>query len=392
MPEPDNNYDRAIIPVGPHGVELKDLDSMFRFARCYIQSGLAPSSFRTEQQLVIAWAKAAELGLSPLQATDGMAIINNRVGLMGDLALAMVESSGLLEKKRVIYSGEGENLLCEVTIKRKGRDEQSYSFSVREAKQAGIYDRSPVWRGYPRRMTYYRALGFALRDEFSDILKGTKTTEELADYGSEPIDIDEAKIAENQRKDEEIKIPGAKFVETKGKRPTPAEAAEPAFSEDKAKPAAPAFARGLEGDFPLDPALPAQHLAAATSKPSSKPEAQPAPAQTPDTEDDLDMGSPEAPQAEGALTPPLATDSPVSGVETPEKVETPWKSHVILGVTHAKFHKRKVGDLNAAELGIIENQWLPAVREQWDDASDAQRADAAAFESAIAYQKMVKPW
>jgi hypothetical protein len=337
-----------------------------------------------------------------------MAIINNRVGLMGDLALAMVESSGLLEKKRVIYSGEGESLLCEVTIKRKGRDEQSYSFSVREAKQAGIYDRSPVWRGYPRRMTYYRALGFALRDEFADILKGTKTTEELADYGGEPIDIDEAKIAENQKRDkelkqsmtpheEELKTHGPKFVEMKPvARPTPAEAAEPAFPEDKAKPAAPPFARGLEGDFPLDPALPAQHLAAAASKPPSKPEAQPAPAQTPDTHtppDDLDMGSPEAAKAEGALTPPLATDSPADGAETPaEKAEAPWKSHVILGVTHAKYHKRKVGDLNAAELGVIEAQWLPAVREQWDDASDAQRADAAAFESAIAYQKMVKPW
>jgi hypothetical protein len=329
-----------------------------------------------------------------------MAIINNRVGLMGDLALAMVEASGLLERKRVVYSGEGDTLVCEVTLQRKGREPQTYSFSVREAKAAGILDRRsgqgiPPWIAYPKRMTYYRALGFGLRDEFSDILKGTKTIEELADY-TDSIALEEAKIEANQQREAQVKIPGAKFVETKGKRPTPAQAAEPAFAEDNAKPAAPAFATRLEGDFPLDPALPAQHFAAA--KPSSKPEAQPAPAQAPDThtpppEDDLDMGSPEAAKAEGALTPPLATDSPAGGAETPaEKAEAPWKSHVILGVTHAKFHKRLVGELTAAELGIIENQWLPAVREQWDDASDAQRADAAAFESAIAYQKMVKPW
>src|SRR5207249_5248157 len=96
-----NGNGRALIPVGPKGVELKDVDSMFRFARCYLQSNLAPASFRNEQQLVIAWAKAAELGLSPLQAIEGMTIINNRVGIMGDLALAMVEASGLLEQKRV---------------------------------------------------------------------------------------------------------------------------------------------------------------------------------------------------------------------------------------------------------------------------------------------------
>jgi hypothetical protein len=139
-------------------------------------------SFRNEQQLVIAWAKAAELGLSPLQAVEGMTIINNRVGIMGDLALAMVEASGLLEQKRVEYSGEGDSLKCKVTLKRKDREAQTYSFSVQEARAAGIYERSATWRNYPRRMVYYRALGFGLRDEFADVLRGVKIAEELQDY------------------------------------------------------------------------------------------------------------------------------------------------------------------------------------------------------------------
>jgi hypothetical protein len=183
-PEPtaNSNGGRALIPIGPKGVELKDVDSMFRFAKCYLQSNLAPASFKNEQQLVIAWAMAAELGLSPLQAVEGMSIINNRVGIMGDLALAMVEASGQLEQKRVEYSGEGDALECKVTLQRKGRQAQTYSFSVKEARAAGIYERSSTWNGYPRRMCYYRALGFALRDEFADILKGTKTVEELMDY------------------------------------------------------------------------------------------------------------------------------------------------------------------------------------------------------------------
>jgi hypothetical protein len=147
-----------------------------------MQAQLAPPSFKNEQQLVIAWAKAAELGLSPLQAVEGMTIINNRVGIMGDLALAMVEASGLFEQKRVEYSGEGDSLECKVTLQRKGREPQTYSFSVREARAAGIYERSATWKGYPRRMCYYRALGFGLRDEFSDVLKGVKTVEELQDY------------------------------------------------------------------------------------------------------------------------------------------------------------------------------------------------------------------
>jgi hypothetical protein len=173
---------KALIPVGPHGVELRDVDAMFRFARCYLQSRLAPPAFRTEQQLVICWATAAELGLSPMQAISGMTIINNKVGIMGDLALAMVEASGRLADKGVEYTGEGEELECQLTLRRKGRKGHTYSFSVREAKAAGIYERSAVWKNYPKRMCYYRALGFGLRDEFSDVLKGIKTVEELQDY------------------------------------------------------------------------------------------------------------------------------------------------------------------------------------------------------------------
>src|ERR1700747_3274700 len=119
---------KALIPVGARGVELRDVDAMFRFAKCYLQSRLAPPAFKNEQQLVICWAKAAELGLTPLQAIDGMTIINNRVGIMGDLALAMCEASGLLQQKTVEYAGEGEELECKVTLKRKGRKAEVYYF------------------------------------------------------------------------------------------------------------------------------------------------------------------------------------------------------------------------------------------------------------------------
>jgi hypothetical protein len=173
---------RAVIPVGPKGIEFKDLDMMMRFAKSYMASGLAPRGIIKPEQLVILWAKAIELGLSPMQAVEGMTVVNQKIGIMGDLALAMVEGSGLLRQKSVEYTGENSDLVCTVTLQRKGRKAQSYSFSVKEAVAAGIYERSSVWKQYPKRMTYYRALGFGLRDEFADVLKGVKTVEELQDY------------------------------------------------------------------------------------------------------------------------------------------------------------------------------------------------------------------
>src|ERR1700746_3045917 len=94
------------------GFEFNDLDGMYRAAQCYLQSGFAPPSYRTPQQLIICWARGAELGLKPLQAIEGLTVINNRIGMMGDLALAMVRQSGELVKYEKEWSGEGDELTC----------------------------------------------------------------------------------------------------------------------------------------------------------------------------------------------------------------------------------------------------------------------------------------
>jgi hypothetical protein len=177
------------IPIIDGNIQLTSIEAVWRVAEMLHQARLVPASFKNPTQITVALLRAIELKLPPLQAIEGMSVINNKVGLMGDLALSLVESSGLLADKRRRYHGKGESLCCTVTVQRKGREPQSYSFSVAQAKAAGIYNRSAVWQQYPDRMTYYRALGFALRDEFSDVLKGIKTVEELQDYPSNQVAV-----------------------------------------------------------------------------------------------------------------------------------------------------------------------------------------------------------
>jgi hypothetical protein len=277
---------------------------------------------------------------------------------------------------------------------------QAYNYETKKWELTDFWERMPDW------MLAKCAKAAALRGAFPDPLSNVFIHEELesniTEAETEPIPAEEAKVAENQRRDAELRktglFPGARFVDQKAdsRQPTPEEALEPAFNDDK---------------IPSKPAkeqpVPAQTVVQAKTMP-------------PDvsaiglpTADDLDMSPAPTPteQAQEALAPPLAISSPAGGAEKPsaELSRTPlekpafqeppppgaepsWKAHVILGVTHVKFHKRKVRDLNVSELGTIETQWLPVVREQWEDANDAQRADAAAFEAAIAYHKMAKPW
>lgn len=253
-----------------------------------------------------------------------------------------------------------------------------------EKRQWEITD---FWEKMPDYMLAKCSKAAALRGAFPDPLGNVYIREELesnlTDSETEAIPSDEDKIEANQRREAELlkqEKPGVKIVESRPEpRPTPQEALEPAFEEDKipAKPKQPSAPK--KADTATQPKT--------TAAPATPP---PASAAAPEPPDDLDM-TPAAPSAQERqpLTPPLEQEGPPAvGVE----LAPPWKEHIILGVNHVKFHKRKVGELNATELGIIETQWLPAVREQWDDATDAQRADATAFEAAIAFSKMAKPW
>lgn len=371
--------DKVEIPIGPDGPELSTIDQMFRFARCYLQSGLCPPGFKNPQSLIIAWTRAKMLGIPLMQALEGMSVIHNRLSLMGDLALALCEKSGKYEDKKVKHEGKGDSLTCTVEIKRVGRPWKTFSYSVAEAKEAGIYQQSSTWKGYPKRMTYYRALCFGLRDEFSDVLKGMAITEEVQDYVVHtPAEDDQQKYAESRAREAADKAEHPEEYVTLYPAPeTPAQATEEAFPEDKAKP-------------------PAPHRQAPAALP---------------LEDDIDMGEPEKPKEPAAPPPPPEPPPPpkvVAGEPAPaapkevtapvteappQKVdETPWRDHVIQGGSLSKFRGRRIAELRPAELNVIEQRFMPAAEAQWDNATESERSDYYAFKKEFAWRAEQKPW
>jgi hypothetical protein len=60
------------------------------------------------------------------------------------------------------------------------------TFSVRDAMRAGLWSKAGPWKEYPDRQLRWRAIGFNLRDQFSDLLGGFPITEELRDIPGEP--------------------------------------------------------------------------------------------------------------------------------------------------------------------------------------------------------------
>jgi len=166
------------------GLALATFDDAFRFAKVVASTEFAPKDFRGKPEAcMLAIQAGSEVGLSPMQSLQSIAVINGRPSIWGDAAMALVQASPVCEFVREYTEGDGDNLVAVCEAKRRGYPAPTVvRFSVADAKKAGLWGKSGPWQQYPARMLALRARGFALRNAFADALRGLITAEEAQDY------------------------------------------------------------------------------------------------------------------------------------------------------------------------------------------------------------------
>lgn len=180
--------ENTIIKANGQGLQLSTLDDYRQFAQIVVASGWAPRSLDTPEKVILCVQMGAEVGLSPTQALQSIAVVNGTATIYGDTALGLVRRSGLLEWIKEDIEGSFSTNLEKVdgavravcTVKRAGDPEPvQRSFCVGEAKLARLWGKDGPWRTHPQRMLKYKARAFALRDVFPDVLKGLHVNEEM---------------------------------------------------------------------------------------------------------------------------------------------------------------------------------------------------------------------
>ena len=157
-------------------------EQAMKFSQMLAESDLVPKDFRGKPgNCLIAMQWGSELGLKPLQALSNIAVVNGRAALWGDAVIALVRSSPLCEY--VQESDDGYTATCRA--KRRGEPEHVVTFSMDDAKAAGLAGKQGPWAQYPKRMRQMRARAFALRDVFPDVLRGMPVAEEVQDMPTE---------------------------------------------------------------------------------------------------------------------------------------------------------------------------------------------------------------
>ena len=167
----------AVKPIVP-----QDFEGAWRIASAVCKAGMAPRGLESPEKAMVSILHGLEVGFTPMAAMQSIAVVNGRASIWGDGALALVQASGKLEFHKEWLEGEGDKRKAFCHVKRRDDPEiKKGEFSVADAKRAGLWGKTGPWTQYPDRMLKMRARGFALRDGFSDVLRGLGIAEEVQD-------------------------------------------------------------------------------------------------------------------------------------------------------------------------------------------------------------------
>lgn len=171
---------------GPSPIALTTeyVESLKVYSELLFKGGLTPKGVSRPEQLAARIAVGRDLGITDTQAIANIMIVGGRPSVWGDLGMAMIRASGLLEDIEETYEGEpgteGYTAVCRVKRKGAARDRIA-RFSIADAIKAKLWDKPGPWQEYSDRQMMWRARGFATRDEFQDVLCGLIFTEEAED-------------------------------------------------------------------------------------------------------------------------------------------------------------------------------------------------------------------
>ncbi|HEX5464445.1 MAG TPA: hypothetical protein VFW88_06985 [Burkholderiales bacterium] len=156
------------------------LQEALQLAEIMAKSTMVPKPYQGNAgNVLVAVQMGAELGLSPMQAVQNIAVINGNPAVWGDAIPALVQVHPKYEWMK--ESWDERALVATCIIKRKGEEPHTVTFGQADAQKAGLTDKD-TYKHYLRRMCQMRARAWAARDKFADALKGLKVAEEVQDY------------------------------------------------------------------------------------------------------------------------------------------------------------------------------------------------------------------
>lgn len=175
-----------------NGLGALTYGELWQFATQLAETQFVPDTFRGKPADVMAAVLYGhELGVKPLTALQGIAIINGRPAVWGDLMMAIVQAHPAYEWHKEQW--DEATLTAHFWIKRQGNPEVHHTqWSQTDTNRAGFGGKQ-TYKSFPQRMHRHRARQHACQNMFADALKGLAAAELAEDFIVDVTPIDEIK-------------------------------------------------------------------------------------------------------------------------------------------------------------------------------------------------------
>jgi len=138
--------------------------------------------------------KAKSLGLDPIDALNGgLYVVQGRVMMPAETMNRLIRQAG----HSISKDPKSDERTCVLQGKRSDNgDTWTESFSIDDAKRAGIYKDGGTWSKYPKAMLFARALSTLARQLFPDVISGCYVEGEIVEnaFKETTLEIEEEPI------------------------------------------------------------------------------------------------------------------------------------------------------------------------------------------------------
>lgn len=221
-----------------------DMGSIKSLSQAFKESGLFPD-IQSEAQAIVKIVAGQELSLPPVYSMQNFYIIK------GKLSMA-AEVMGLILKRTQKYNYRVKEHIddkCAIQFSEDGKEIYLSTFTIADAKRAGLVKPDSGWMKYPKAMLFSRAMSQGSRIVAPELMAGAHTKEEAESITPDTFEeIESAPQPEAKPKSKAL---------TKGKLKTevPAEKAPPAEHPPEEAPPdeiSPEIAAEIEGEFEIE--------------------------------------------------------------------------------------------------------------------------------------------
>jgi hypothetical protein len=170
-------------PVLSNQREHDQFEFDYRLSKALSASNMT-GIFKTPEQVFTAIQYGRGHGWNPMQS------LRNLYPLHGNVHLTAIAAMGLVlphaDKPPTIKreNKNGQPYSCTVTYLRD-KEEYSRTFTIDQAKSAGLIKGGGAWTAYAENMLFWRAGMFVAREAFPDILAGIYSIEEITNESAE---------------------------------------------------------------------------------------------------------------------------------------------------------------------------------------------------------------